>query len=366
MNPQNRRPRRFTTFLIVLIAANVTYAAETSVAKPFRGALVAAHNVTSGKLRQFQDAGYTSIVLIVDGTSSDEIESQIESAKLVKASPLELYYWIEVARCPPLADAHPEWMASLQTHDEWRRFFPNSPRPAADEVAKTYPWVPILSREPFTAQLSRIRKLLTDKPTAQGVFLNDLQGAPSACGCGSPLCRWTSDYGERRTTTPLADDAATLFVDAVQKTIPHSTVIPVWTTECEKHDGAKDGLCAGVGCYDGICWRAYTRQLMPLQQTSKTLAVLTPFRAFQRDLPIYGATAGWVKHAIHSFSEIPPRHGGEKIPASRLIAVLQGWEVTKAEIEAQVKVAQDVGVLGHIVAYEKIDQSWQPKVVRWR
>ena len=133
-------------------------------------------------------------------------------------------------------------MASLQTHDEWRRFFPDLPSLAANEVAKTYPWVPILSREPFTAQLDRIKRLLASRPKSELVFLNDLQGAPSACGCGNPLCRWTSDYGQKRTTTPLGDDAATLFVNAVKKTVPESAVIPVWTTECEQHDGAKDGL----------------------------------------------------------------------------------------------------------------------------
>jgi hypothetical protein len=214
--------------------------------------------------------------------------------------------------------------------------------------------------------LERVKKLLANQPKAVGIFLNDLQGAPSACGCGSPLCRWTSDYGERRTTTPLSDDAATLFVKAVENVSPDTSVIPVWTTECEKHDGAEDGLCAGVGCFDGICWKAYTKQLMPLQQACDKLAVLLPFREFNRDLPIYGERAGWIRHAIDSFEKIPPQHGGDKIPASRLIAVLQGWDVKPSDVEAQVNVAKKSGVLGFIVAYAKIDQSWHPKVIRWQ
>ena len=56
--------------------------------------------------------------------------------------------------------------------------------PADDEVVKTYPWVPVLSREGFDAQLARVRKLLDGLPRPAGVFLNDLQAAPSACGCG--------------------------------------------------------------------------------------------------------------------------------------------------------------------------------------
>ena len=34
-------------------------------------------------------------------------------------------------------------------------------------------------------------------------FLNDLQAAPSACGCGNTFCRWTPDYGPIRTATEL-------------------------------------------------------------------------------------------------------------------------------------------------------------------
>ena len=365
MKRLTNRSNRIALF-IVLFATYQANCEESSRSDLFRGVLLAAKDVTSEQLSRFAEEDFTCAILVIDGGKPAEIETQVRAADLIKASKLQLFYWIEVARCPKLADEHPEWMASLQTHDEWRRFFPKAPRPKADEVAKTYPWVPILSREPFTAQLERVRRLLHDKPVPNGVFLNDLQGAPSACGCGSPLCRWTSDYGRRRTTTPIGDDAATLFVNAVKKTLPNSQVIPVWTTECEKHDGAEDGLCAGVGCFDGICWKAYTKQLMPLQQTSRTLAVLTPFREFERELPIYGGTAGWIRHAVESFAKIPPKHGGESIPASRLIAVVQGWNVTKAEIDAQIEMATKSGVNGYVVAMEKIEQSWEPKVIRWR
>ena len=360
--------RLIVVVLIVIATKSVTAeeAAKSSTTEKFRGALLSAVDVTSDRLGKLKEDGLTSIVLLVEGTSKKEAETQRGAAELVAASGLELHYWIEVARCSELADAHPEWMASLQTHDEWQRFFPDTPKPAADEVAKTYPWVPILARQPFQAQLLRVKTLLADQPDPVSVFLNDLQGAPSACGCGNTLCRWTSDYGKKRTTVPLGDDAATLFVNAVKAVLPNSSVIPVWTTECEKHDGAEDGLCAGVGCFDGICWKAYTKQLMPLQQASERLAVLAPFREFQRDLPVYGEKAGWVRYAIESFAKMPPQHGGTEIPASRLIAVLQGWDVKASEVEAQVRMANESGACGYIIAYEKIEQSWQPKVVRWR
>jgi hypothetical protein len=342
-------------------------AAQNSPPAPeFRGALLSARDVDEARLRKLQEEGFTAVLVMLQDASGEQASRQRTAADLVLRSRLELHYWIEVARCPELADAHPDWMASLQTHDEWRRLFPDAPRPAADEVAKTYPWVPILSREPFQAQLNRVKTLLGEMPQPTGLFLNDLQGAPSACGCGSPLCRWTSDYGDKRTTTPLADDAAAQFVKAVERFVPDSEVIPVWTTECELHDGAQDGACAGVDCFNGICWKAYTRQLMPVQQTSKRLAVLVPFRAFQRDLPIYGPQAGWIQHAIASFAEMPPEHGGEAVSASRLIAVLQGWDVPADDVAAQIAMARGAGAGGYIVAQTRIEQGWQPRIVRWK
>jgi hypothetical protein len=209
--------------------------------------------------------------------------------------------------------------------------------------------------------------LLADLPKPKLILLNDLQGAPSACGCGNPLCRWTSDYGKRRTTIPLGDDAAALFIKAVQKASTKSEVIPVWTTECEEHDGKPDGLCAGVGCFNGICWKAYTRQLMPVAETSERIGVLATYKQFQRNIAHYGdAEARWVAFAIKTFQTMPPRHSGKAIPAARMIAVLQGWDVTAEEIKAQQKAAREAGANGYVVAYDKIDQSWSPKVTSWK
>lgn len=332
----------------------------------FRGALVTAANVTPDRIQEISKANFDAIVVRLEGTSAKERQAEFQAAQRVQRSSLALHYWIEVARCQELAEQHPEWMASLQTHDAWRRYFPDAAQPTEDEVVKAYPWVPILSREPFVAQLSRVKDVLANMPPPAGVFLNDLQGAPSACGCGNPLCRWTSDYGDHRTTTPLADDAAALFVSEVSKLVPHAPVVPVWTTECEKHDGAADGLCAGVGCFQGICWKAFVRQLAPIEKTCKQVAVFAPYRLFQRDLPIYGGEAAWIRHAIESFSRMPPRHGAKPVAASRLIAVLQGWDVNASQLARQIRVATDAGAAGYVVAFQEVEQDWQPKIVRWR
>ncbi|MFK7735031.1 MAG: hypothetical protein AB8B50_03320 [Pirellulaceae bacterium] len=329
--------------------------------------LIAVSDATGERIDALKLLGINTISLKVE-TSGEAHKAAIRrAANSVTAAGLAIAYWVEVARCPELADQHPQWMASLQTHDEWRRFFPDTPQPKANEVAKTYPWVPVLSRETFNAQRERVVDLLADLPTPALLFLNDLQGAPSACGCGNSLCRWTSDYGEQRTTVPISDEAAALFVDAIQKAVPESEVIPVWTTECELHDGHPDGLCAGVGCFKGICWKAYTRQLMPVAETSRRIGVLAIYKQFQRDLPIYGETeASWVGFAVKTFQDMPPRHNGQAVPASRIVAVVQGWDVSEQEIEAQKKAARKAGAKGVVVAFDKIEQSWSPKVVPWK
>lgn len=331
-----------------------------------RGALIRASATDGQRLRELKTSGTNTVVFPLRKGEGEREAVRAAVARAERAG-LAVAYWIEVARSPELARKHPGWMASLQTHQEWRRFFPKARRPQANEVAKTYPWVPILSREPFQAQRERVLALLANVPAPKLIFLNDIQGAPSACGCGNPVCRWTSDYGKRRTTTPLGDEAPALFVKAIQDASPEAEVIPVWTTECEEHDGSEEGLCAGVGCFGGICWKAYTRQLMPVSVTCKRLAVLAPYKEFQRDLPLYGpAEASWISFAIRTFQTMPPRHQGKAIPAARIMAVVQGWDVSEQEIKAQQAAAANAGANGCVVAYEKIEQSWSPKIVKWK
>jgi hypothetical protein len=260
-------------------------------------------------------------------------------------------------------------MASVQgPHPEWRRFYKDFPEPKDDQVVKNYPWTPIFYREAFDAHLARLKQLLAARPAAKGVFLNDLQGAPSACGCGNPVCRWTTDYGPIVTATHLGDDAPARFVAAVKKIVPSGMqVIPVWTTECEAHDFAKPGLCAGVGCYKGTCWKVYTRQLKPLAAEANLLGALLLYKEFHQDGPPYNERAGWISHALtHGFGDQLAKNGAAKIPPSRVIAVLQGWNVSDDDIQAQIKQASAAGAAGYVVALAKIEQSWQPQLLTWR
>lgn len=374
MKPQSNPARLLVVTVVGLVLVSTAVVSVHSVGanqpsgtkqaqvqrKPFRGALLAVRQVTEQRLGKLKRDGTTAIVLVLSG--GDQRAAEDAASDRVRKAGLELHYWVEVAHCPELADAHPDWMASLQGHPEWRRLFSDPPTPGENEVVKTYPWVPILSKEPFDGQLQRVKRLLADRPQPTGVFLNDLQGAPSACGCGNHLCRWTTDYGKRRTTTPLKNDAPSKFVAEVRKLLSKSDVIPVWTTECEEHDGAADGLCAGVGCFKGICWKAWTEQLVPVARDSSQIGVLLPYKAFQRDLPIYRKPAGWITEAMKAFQTIPGRYQQPVVPSSHLIAVLQGWDVTEQQIAQQISVVNGAGAAGYIVAFTELDQSWTPQL----
>lgn len=343
----------------VLPGAGAEPTRPPEVTRGLRAVLLAPEHATPEKLRELRREGWNGVVLSLD---RPDAPAAARAAERVRASGLPLYYWIEIGRCPELADAHPEWMASLQGHPEWRRLFPKLPQPGPKEVIKNYPWVPILYREAFAAHLARVRELLRGLPPAAGLFLNDLQAAPSACGCGNALCRWTPDYGPVRTATLLPPDAAARFVAAVRELAPATAVVPVWTTECE--EGEKDAECAGVACFQGACWRDYTAQLMPLARECSTLGALCLPRAFHRDGPRYGRDAGWIRTALASFAEMPPKRGGQSIPASRLLAVLEGWDADPELRRAEIRRCDEAGAAGCVMALEKLPQEWEPRIVQ--
>ena len=330
---------------------------RTFAAAKVKAALLGPEQITESKLAALKAESYTAVAIPVSESNEPQ---QADAAARINRSAMDLYYWIEIARNPALADAHPEWMASIQTHPEYRRFFPDLPKLETNQVVKNYPWVPVLYQETFPVHLDRVRRLLEGKPRPAGIFLNDLQGSPSACGCGHHLCRWTTDYGPVRTATRLPNNAAAKFVGAVEKLAPKVKIIPVWTSECEELD--KETLCAGVNCFKGTCWREFTAQLQAVAETSETIAALLPFKAFLRDLAEYGPTAGWIGQALESFSKMPMRYASNGVPANRLVAVLQGWDVTSEQIAGQLDQAQKASAAGVLVAFVPIEQGWEPRV----
>jgi hypothetical protein len=297
------------------------------------------------RAREHATRGARTLVLRVE--DRDDGTALAAAARAIRDANLRLGYWLEVARSPSLAEARPELMASLQGHEEWRRLVPDAPEPAADEVVKVWPWVPILTREGYDAQLERIAARLRALPPADELWLSGLQGAPSACGCGHPLCRWASDYHLRDARhptrvpsgTPHGSDAAARFVDAVRALAPAAEVIPVWVAECAEDDA----LCHGVSCYEGRCWPALAEQWAPIVARCERLAVFIPSRSV--GLPLDAAR---VQRELASLAHIDRRGAPQvAIDPARLTAVIE----EPLELGAP-----------HVVAECELEQSWEARL----
>lgn len=326
------------------------------LSKQEHAVVLSADQVNDDSTKMWREKGFQIVLLVT------ELDGQTKAAAesiLLRFGTVE--YFFEIGRNPKLAAQHPDWMASIQGHDEWRRLFPKTLRPKKNEVVKVYPWVPVFYQEAFDAHLDRIKKSLAALPQPGRLWLNDVQGAPTACGCGHPLCRWTADYGPLKTATTLGDWAPAKFVKQVQQLTPKSRVIPIMTSECEEED--KNSHCGGVGCFEGICWKAFTKQLDLVALETEEIGVACFYKEFGRDLKRYGGTANWIDFALHSFELMPQKRNGKGVSTNRLIAVLQGWDVTEEELTKQIEIATAQRPAGILICAPKIEQGWQPKIV---
>ncbi|MBP85682.1 MAG: hypothetical protein CMJ64_03035 [Planctomycetaceae bacterium] len=118
------------SLVLVLVCVTVAHCArQTSLsaepakeeaqkqANAFRGALLSAEQVTQSRLRSLKSTGIQAVALQLR-SGADARRTQTQACERIRQSDLALYYWIEVARCPELADAHPASMASLQGHSQ--------------------------------------------------------------------------------------------------------------------------------------------------------------------------------------------------------------------------------------------------------
>lgn len=320
-----------------------------------RSVLLSAERIDRESVAKWERDGY-QVVIECQG----DLPALKQAALLVRSIQGQVDYFIEIGRCPELADQHPLWMASLQGHDAWRRER-EIRQPAANEVVKNYPWVPVFYREAFDAHLQRVRAALEALPPPQRIWLNDLQGGPSACGCGHPLCRWTADYGPIRTAASLGDEAPARFVAAVKQLAPDAEVVPILTSECEEDD--QHTVCGGVGCFEGICWKAFARQLDAVAAESEILGVACFAGAFDRNLPRYGEAGRWTVVALQSFEKMPPLRGGQGVSVNRLVAVVQAWDQDAEWTRQQIQWVEQAGAAGVLICNVPIEQSWEPRIV---
>lgn len=360
--------RRLVLTLAVGLAFAVPRAVEGADLKPLEAVLVAADAATGDRVAGWKREGFGAVAVVLgDDVAAPALQA---AAKAVADNGLALYVWVEVGRNAEMARDHPEWMASLGSHDDWRKRFPKARPPGAGEVAKAWPWVPIGYREAFDAHLGRAKTLLARVPAGcRGVLLNDLQGGPSSCGCGNAQCRWATDYGVPPTGTKLAGPgAAARFVAEVGKLAPGQEVVPVWTTECEPEDLPADklpkggwgtGYCGGVECL-ATCRKRYAEQWAALHadRTGPT-GLLLLHKEFGRDRGEYGGPAAWVAQGV-GYAE---RAGAEPVARSRLWLVVQGYNVSADEAAAARRVAVKLGPKVVLVARTPLDQSYEPRVV---
>jgi hypothetical protein len=319
--------------------------------------------------------------LVADGASAIIIELSEQhaagdyhkAARAARDAKLPLFGWVEVGRNESLAKSHPEWMASLGMHGDWRKRFPDFPKTAADDVVKVWPWVPIWTAEAYTAHFDRIRKLLADAPPSlAGLYLNDIQAAPASCGCGNDQCRWATDYRVKSTATKLDDPATSArFVADVKKLFPDKPIVPVWCIECEEIDLATNkpstGLCGSVPCFKGLCWKEYFKQLAPvLKETRGTVAAAAFTREFGRDRAEYARQSGWLPAVFDTFRVLAPLHDAPVVSFESLDVVLQGWDDQAEKLNREIAQAESARVRQVIVSLIKVDQSWRPIAYRGR
>jgi hypothetical protein len=338
--------------------------------KQFEAVLVGPDAVVGEKVAAWKREGFRAVVVLLKEQDKKALLEKV--ARATAAHSLDLYFWIEVGRSPALAREHPEWMASLGMHGDWRKRFPRARPLEKGEVAKAWPWVPISYQEGYDAQLARVKKLLERLPPGyRGLLLNDLQGGPASCGCGNLQCRWAVDYGVPSTGTKRAGpDAAARFVREIGKAAKGKEVIPVWVTECAQEDlapekqrprgGWSTGLCGAVNCFD-TCRKKFAEQWSALHATHRgPTGVLLLHRELQRDRKEYGGPGGWITQAMKYLNE----QTAKPFPRERLWLVVQGYDVSaKEEVAARRAAARlQPGVV--LVARSRIDQSYAPRIVK--
>lgn len=332
-------------------------------AAPVQIVLVEPAIVTAGEIAKWKKEGFTGVAVVLDDGVAEADYHAV--GQRVSEGGLDLYWWVEVGRNPKLAAAHPRWMAALGSHADWQKQFPGFPEPAAGEVAKAYPWVPIGYREAFDAHVKRIEQLLKRVPDgARALLLNDLQAGPSSCGCGNVLCRWAIDYHVPPTATKLEGDfTASRFLGEVRKRAGKQPVIPVWTTECEEVDLPANkqqgkpgtGLCGTVPCATGGCPESFASQWSALMSGHEgPVGLLALHTALQRTRKEFGGGPQWVTNAIAYLNQTVPVRKGKTVSPDRL------WLVVE---ESAREIAAKAGVGAVIVARAKIDQSYEPRMI---
>jgi hypothetical protein len=319
--------------------------------------------------------GFNAIAVTADEETPGEWIADV--ARWTRRDGLRFYLWINVGRNPRLAERHPEWIAGMGAHEDWRRNRNEPPTPGAGERVGVYPWTPIWYRAVLEDRRAAIKKMVEPhRKDLAGVFLNQVQGAPAACGCGNYQCRWTVDYRMPGGPEKVEGSPSALLVQGLKKDLPGVEWIPVLVTECEKVDqddqgDRATGLCGTVHCFDGLCWKESTKELEPLfKEVAGPVALLLSEDAFGRTSPSRGlgysdyGPGGWPRNAIRLFTGMFEKQGHAPVSPEKLLAVIDGRGLGAEERRSLLAdVAPLLGVRGVVITADSIDESWEPRIV---
>ncbi|HKQ38674.1 MAG TPA: hypothetical protein VJ063_11395, partial [Verrucomicrobiae bacterium] len=100
--------------IILGLVAAMAWNGKAANAQPLQLILLEARMVTPTEIDNWKKDRYSGIAVILD----EEIDYQALGQRVAKAG-MDLYGWIEVGRNPKMATAHPRWMASLGSHEDW-------------------------------------------------------------------------------------------------------------------------------------------------------------------------------------------------------------------------------------------------------
>ena len=61
---------------------------------------------------------------------------------------------------------------------------------------------------------------------------------------------------------------------------------------------------------------------------------------------------------------MPARYETRGVAANRIVTVLQGWDVTPGQVQAQIARSTESGAGGFLVSRVRIEQGWEPRILR--
>ena len=274
---------------------------------------------------------------------------------------LEPGFWIEVGRDEEAAGSHPEWLHVPQ-HTDWLAQFPDW----SGASAAVFPWLPLNNKAVFDYQLAKVTSIAAMLESGDSIYLNNVQNPPAGCGCGNLQCRsWDNSPGEKIAPSPYEHREiffTLLFLDALNAKVPSMSITPIICPECEQgvvmgtvaNPDAQTRYCNSINCADP-CGGFYYPGLVRALSGLEGVGLLCTYKALRRDIPLYGEKAAWVAANINRFGE----HG----PVTKVIPVLEGWDVTEQEVKAQLDFASKAGARGYILATLPLDNSFRPVAV---